>query len=113
MIKIYTNAHTAPILSALHQKLAPQIWETEGGVNNNGRFGFERSLPEKPAWMNASLRTGMRMTVKMNAAREKPTEACSGWPSLLKMRAPETASPASVSPEMRIGLVDGILTFPL
>ena len=49
----------------------------------------------------------------MNAAREKPTEACSGWPSLLKMRAPETASPASVRPEMRIGFVDDISTCPL
>lgn len=63
--------------------------------------------------MNASLRIGMRRTVKMNAAREKPTEACSGWPSLLKMRAPETASPASVRPEMRIGFVDDISTCPL
>jgi len=63
--------------------------------------------------MKTSLRAGMRRTVKVNAASEKPTEAWSGWPSLLKMRAPETASPASVSPEMRIGLVDDILTSPL
>lgn len=71
------------------------------------------SLPEKPALMKACFRAGMRRTVNMKAAREKPAEACSGWPSLLKMRAPETARPASVRAEMMIELVDDIVTCPL
>jgi hypothetical protein len=44
----------------------------------------------------------------MNAAREKPIEAWRGWPSRLKMRAPETTRPASVAPETRIKFEEGI-----
>ena len=115
MAKMYTNADTAPMLSALTAKsanISPHRKEEE--ENSNGRLGFERSLPEKPARINAFLRAGMRRTVKMNAPREKPTEACRGWPSLLKMRAPETARPASVDAEMRIGFADDMgATCPL
>jgi hypothetical protein len=66
-------------------------------------------LPENPALIKAFFRAGMRRTVKMNAAREKPQEACKGWPSRLKMRAPETTRPASVRPETRIEFEDGIV----
>jgi len=45
---------------------------------SNGCLGFERSLPENPALMKAYFIAGINMIVKMNAAREKPTEACSG-----------------------------------
>lgn len=85
----------------------------ERSAYNNGRFGFERSFPEKPALINAFLSAGISRTVNMNAAREKPADACSGCPSLLKMRAPETARPASVSAEMMIEWVDDIATGPL
>jgi len=59
--------------------------------------------------MKEFFRVGMRRTVKMNAAREKPHEACRGWPSRLNMRAPETTRPARVRPETRIECEDGIL----
>ena len=67
----------------------------------SGRFGFERSLPENPALMNALLNAGIKRAVNMKAARENPTEACRGWPSLLKISAPETTSPAIVAPEAK------------
>lgn len=67
----------------------------------SGLFGFERSLPENPALMNALLNAGIKRAVNTKAARENPTEACRGWLSLLKIRAPETTSPAIVAPEAK------------
>jgi len=69
MTNIYTNADTAPMLSGL------PLAKEQLLKYNKGRFGFERSLPENPALMNALLSAGMRMVVNINAAKEKPTEA--------------------------------------
>jgi len=55
--------------------------------------------------MNEFLNAGIKRTVDMKEARDTPTEACSGWPSLLKINAPDTTRPARVKPEMRIELV--------
>jgi hypothetical protein len=89
------------ILSALPMSVPPKKWK-EGDGNSRGCFGFERSCPEDPALIKASLRVGMRRMGKMNAAREKPIDTWRGWPSRLKMRALETTRPGSVRPETRI-----------
>ena len=83
-------------------------WAGGWGGNRRGRFGFERSLPENPALIKTSLRTGIKRTVEMNAVREKPHEAWSGWPSRLKMRAAEATRPPSVRAETRILFEGGI-----
>jgi len=72
---IYTKAETAPILSALQLALGPGKGGGAPARNRRGRFGFERSLPENPALINTFLRMGIKRTVEMNAAREKPHEA--------------------------------------
>ena len=58
--------------------------------------------------MNACFNAGINSTVTMNAARENPTDAWSGWPSLLKISAPEATRPTRVKPERRIEFADGI-----
>ena len=66
-------------------------------VYSTGRFGLERSFPEKPALIKAFLRAGIKNKVIIRPAREKPTDACNGCPSLLKISAPETTRPARVN----------------
>jgi hypothetical protein len=101
MVKIYTNADTAPILSALGQS-ASHCKRTKG-VNkgreryNNGLLDFDRSLPENPALIKASLSAGISRRVKIQAARVKPRDACNGWPSLLRIKAPAATRPERVN----------------
>jgi hypothetical protein len=49
--------------------------------------------------MNASLNAGISRRVKIQAARVNPRDACSGWPSLLRIRAPAATRPARVNPQ--------------
>jgi hypothetical protein len=74
----------------------------------SGRFGFDRSLPENPALINASLRAGISMAVNRNAASENPTDAWRGCPSLLKINAAEATRPARVTPDTKIDALDDI-----
>jgi hypothetical protein len=74
---------------------------TAGGARgsyNNGLFGFDRSFPENPALINASLNAGINSSVKIQAARVKPRDACRGWPSLLRIKAAAATRPERVNP---------------
>jgi len=68
------------------------------GSYNNGLFGFDRSFPENPALINASLNAGINSSVKIHAARVKPRDACRGWPSLLRIKAAAATRPERVNP---------------
>jgi hypothetical protein len=77
---------------------------------SSGRFGLERSFPENPAAIKAFLSAGISSKVIMKPARENPTEACKGCPSLLKMSAPDTTRPPRVKAGPNIEVEDGICT---
>lgn len=95
IVKIYTNAATAPILSALLNQLPCQTPKREW--YNNGLLDFDKSLPENPALINASLSAGISRRVKMQAASVNPSDACNGWPSLLRIKAPAATRPDRVN----------------
>jgi hypothetical protein len=65
--------------------------------------------------MKASLRAGIKNKVIIKPAREKPTDACSGCPSLLKISAPETTRPdrvnagTNIDVDEDIGILFGLL----
>jgi len=44
-------------------------------VYNSGRFRFERSFPENPDLIKTFFNGGIKSTVMMKAAMEKPTDA--------------------------------------
>jgi hypothetical protein len=48
--------------------------------------------------INASLNAGINSSVKIQAARVKPREACRGCPSLLRIKAAAATRPERVSP---------------